>query len=205
MAYRRDHGDSLLGVVLNIVPRASLSYITQSVVPALERLSVPVYGVVPEDRTLRSVSAQQVVEYLDGRLLCAEAQSGALIEHVIVGAMSVEAALDHLKRRERTALVTGGDRTDLLFAALANDDVIAATSAFILTGDLHPSSRLLNLAETKGIPVVLVPHDTRYTADMLDKVFGRVRYAQSRKIDRFGTLLAEKFDFKRLARTLGLD
>jgi uncharacterized protein len=205
MAYRRDHGDALLGVVLNIVPRASLSYITQSVVPALERLSVPVYGVLPEDRTLRSVSAQQVVEYLDGRLLCAEAQSGALIEHVIVGAMSVEAALDHLKRRERTALVTGGDRTDLLFAALANDDVIAATSAFILTGDLHPSSRLLNLAETKGIPVVLVPHDTRYTADMLDKVFGRVRYAQSRKIDRFGTLLAEKCDFQRLARTLGLD
>ncbi len=205
MAYRRELGDTLLGVVLNIVPRGSLSYVSQSLVPALERLGIPVYGVVPEDRTLRSVSVQQVVGYLDGRLLCTEEHAGALIEHVVVGAMSVEAALDHLKRRERTALVTGGDRTDLLFAALANDDVIAATSAFILTGDLYPSARLLDLAEAKGTPVVLVPHDTRYTADMLDKAFGRVRFAQSRKIDRFGALLAEKFDFQRLARTLGLD
>jgi BioD-like phosphotransacetylase family protein len=205
MAYRRDLGDALLGVVLNIVPRASMSYITQSIVPALERLGIPVYGILPEDRTLRSVSAQQIVEYLDGRLLCAPTHAEGLIEHIVVGAMSVEAALDHLKRRERTALVTGGDRTDLLFAALANDEVIAATSVFILTGDLHPSSRLLGLAEAKGIPVVLVPHDTRYTADMLDKAFGRVRYAQSRKIDRFGELLAEKFDFQRLARALGLD
>jgi BioD-like phosphotransacetylase family protein len=205
IAFKRELGDRLLGVVLNVIPRASLSYFTTTLVPALERMGVMVLGVLPEDRTLRSVSAGQVASYLDGRILCAEEQSGALIEHVVVGAMSVETAIDHLKRRERTALVTGGDRTDLLTAALAMPDVVETMAAFILTGDLYPSPRILSVAATKGIPVVLVRHDTRTSTDLLDKVFGRVRFAQARKIDRFSALLAERFDFVRLAQALGLD
>ena len=197
VAFQRELGDRLLGVVLNVIPRSSLSYTTNTLVPALERLGIVVLGVLPEDRTLRSVSAGQVASYLDGRILCAEEQSGALIEHVVVGAMSVETAIDHLKRRERTALVTGGDRTDLLTAALATPEVVEATAAFILTGDLYPSPRILSVAATKGIPVVLVRHDTRTSTDLLDKVFGRVRFAQARKIDRFSALLAERFDFVR--------
>lgn len=205
VAFQRELGDRLLGVVLNVIPRGSMSYTTTTLVPALERLGIAVLGVLPEDRTLRSVSAGQVASYLDGRILCAEEQAGALIEHVVVGAMSVEAAIDHLKRRERTALVTGGDRTDLLTAALATPEVVETTAAFILTGDLYPSPRILAAAATKGIPVVLVRHDTRTSTDLLDKVFGRVRFAQTRKIDRFSDLLAERFDFAQLARMLGLD
>ncbi|MHB8648184.1 MAG: AAA family ATPase, partial [Thermomicrobiales bacterium] len=136
VAFQRELGARLLGVVLNIIPRGSHSYTTTTIVPALERLGVVVLGVLPEDRTLRSVSVGQVSSYLDGRFLCAEEQAGALIEHVVVGAMSVETAIDHLKRRERTALVTGGDRTDLLTAALASAEVVDTTAAFILTGDL---------------------------------------------------------------------
>ena len=205
VAFQRELRDRLLGVVLNIIPRSSLSYTMNTLVPALERLDVAVLGVLPEDRTLRSVSAGQAARYLDGRILCAEEQSGALIEHAVVGAMSVEAAIDHLKRRERTALITGGDRTDLLTAALAMPEVVETTAAFILTGDLYPSPRVLSVAAAKGIPVVLVRHDTRTSTDLLDKIFGRVRFAQSRKIERFSASLAERFDFLRLARALGLD
>lgn len=205
VAYQRELGDALLGVVLNVVPRGSLSYVTNTLVPALERIGVAVLGVVPEDRTLRSVSVGQVAGYLDGRVLCAEDQASALLEHVVVGAMSVETALDHLTRRERTALVTGGDRTDLLTAALNSAEVTETTAAFILTGDLYPSPRVLSLAATKGLPVVLVRHDTRTATEQLDKVFGRVRFAQVRKIERFTAMLTERFDFVRFARLLGLD
>lgn len=205
VAYQRELGDQLLGVVLNVVPRGSLSYVTNTLAPALERIGVAVLGVVPEDRTLRSVSVGQVAGYLDGRILCAEEQDGALLEHVVVGAMSVETALDHLTRRERTALVTGGDRTDLLAAALNSPEVTQTTAAFILTGDLYPSPRVLALAGAKGVPIVLVRHDTRTATDLLDKVFGRVRFAQTRKIARFTEMMTERFDFVRFARLLGLD
>jgi BioD-like phosphotransacetylase family protein len=205
VAYQRELGDLLLGVVLNVVPRGSLSYVTNTLVPALERIGITVFGVLPEDRTLRSVSVGQVASYLDGRILCAEDQSSALLEHVVVGAMSVEAAIDHLKRRERTALVTGGDRTDLLTAALGSPEVMESMAAFILTGDLYPSPRVLSQAEAKGVPVVLVRHDTRMATEQLDKVFGRVRFAQTRKIDRFTSIMTERFDFVRFARLLGLD
>ncbi len=205
VAFQRELGDLLLGVVLNVVPRGSLSYVTHTLVPALERIGVAVFGVVPEDRTLRSVSVGQVAGYLDGRILCAEDQGSALLEHVVVGAMSVEAALDHLARRERTALVTGGDRTDLLTAALNSPEVTQTIAAFILTGDLYPSPRVLALAGAQGLPVVLVRHDTRTATDLLDKVFGRVRFAQTRKIERFTAIMTERFDFVRFARLLGLD
>ncbi len=204
-AYHRDLGERLLGVVLNIVPRSSLSYVTGTLAPAIEHLGVPVLGVLPEDRTLRSVSVKQVAKYLDGRVLCAADQSGALLEHVVVGAMAVESALNHLKRRERTALVTGGDRTDLLTAALASPEVVDATACFILTGDLYPSPRILVQAEERGVPCVLVRHDTHSTTELLDRVFGQVRFAQERKIERFGALLHDRFDFARFARAVGLD
>lgn len=205
VAFRRELGETLLGVVLNLVPRGSLSYVTTTLVPALERIGVPVLGVLPEDRTLRSVSVAQVAGYLDGRVLSAQEQGAALLEHVVVGAMSVETALDHLARRERTALVTGGDRTDLLDAALNSDAVVQTTAAFILTGDLYPSPRILAQAEAIGLPVVLVRHDTRAATEHLDRVFGRVRFAQVRKIERFTALMGERFDFRRFARLLGLD
>lgn len=205
MAYRRELGDQLLGVVLNIVSRGSLPYATGTLAPALEHLGIPVLGVLPEDRTLRSVSVGQVARYLDGRILCAEDQSDALMEHVVVGAMAVESALNHLKRRERTALVTGGDRTDLLAAALANPEVTEATACVILTGDLYPSPRIVNQAAERGVPLVLVRHDTHSTTELLDKVFGQVRFAQERKVDRFTAILKDRFDFARFAHALGLD
>jgi BioD-like phosphotransacetylase family protein len=55
------------------------------------------------------------------------------------------------------------------------------------------------------VPIVLVRHDTRTATDLLDKVFGRVRFAQTRKIARFTEMMTERFDFVRFARLLGLD
>ena len=205
MAYRRDLGEQLLGVVLNVVPRASLAYATGTLAPALEHLGVPVLGVLPEDRTLRSVSVEQVAVYLEGRIISGANNADALVEHVVIGAMGVESALNYLKRRERTALITGGDRTDLLTAALNNSEVAEATACFILTGDLYPSPRILTRAAECGIPCLLVPHDTLMTTDRLDRVFGKVRFAQERKIERFNRLLTDRFDFPRFARMLGLD
>jgi BioD-like phosphotransacetylase family protein len=50
-----------------------------------------------------------------------------------------------------------------------------------------------------------VRHDTRTATELLDKVFGRVRFAQARKIERFTEMMTERFDFVRFARLLGLD
>ncbi len=204
MAYHRDLGDQLLGVVFNIVPRAGVAYVTGTLAPALENLGVPVFGVLPEDRTLRSVSVAQVAHYLDGRI-AGGGGDDALVEHIVIGAMGVESAVSHLKRRERTAFVTGGDRTDLLLAALKDPDVTEAVSCIVLTGDAHPAPRVLALAAERGVPCVIVPHDTRTATDHLNRVFGKVRFAQGRKIERFNRLLADKFDFPRFARAVRLD
>lgn len=205
MAYRRDLDDQLLGVVLNIVPRAGLAYATGTLVPALENLGVPVFGVLPEDRTLRSVSVAQVAMYLEGRIAGSEGGADALVEHVVIGAMGVESAMGHLKRRARTALVTGGDRTDLLVAALKDPEVMEAVSCFVLTGDIYPAARVLSLAAERGVPCVLVPHDTHAATDGLNRIFGKVRFAQGRKVERFNSLLADRFDFPRFARAMRLD
>ncbi len=97
---------------------------------------------------------------MKGRIISGADNADALVEHVVIGAMGVESALNYLKRRERTALITGGDRTDLLTAALNNPEVAEATACFILTGDLYPSPRILSRAAECGIPCMLVPHDT---------------------------------------------
>lgn len=209
MAYRRDLGDQLIGVVLNIVARSGVAYATGTLAPALENLGVPVLGVLPEDRTLRSVSVGQVAAYLEGRIISSHPDehfgADALVEHVVIGAMGVESALRYLTGRARTALVTGGDRTDLLAAALNTPEVTEAVSCFILTGDLYPSPRILTLAAERNVPCVLVPHDTRIATEQLNRIFGKVRFAQQRKVERFNRLLADRFDFPRFARAVRLD
>ncbi len=123
-----------------------------------------------------------------------------LIEHLVVGAMSVEQALPRIRRIPGSkAIITGGDRVDIQLVALET-----ATHCLILTGYLRPVPEVLRRAEEVGVPVLLVRGNTMETVEAVERVFGKTRLGQAVKLEQFEALLAEHFDFERLYEGMGL-
>ena len=128
-------GDTLLGGVINRVPQHRMAFVKEKMKPFIESRGIPVFAVLQREKALMSVSVGELVEGLGGEVLCCQAGMGELVENLMVGAMSVEAALTHFRRASNKAVVTGGDRPDIQLAALET-----STRCLILTGNLRPSS-----------------------------------------------------------------
>jgi BioD-like phosphotransacetylase family protein len=117
----------------------------------------------------------------------------------MIGAMGADASLSFFRRRANKAVITGGDRSDLQLAALET-----STAALVLTGNFRPSPQVIDRAEERSVPLILVPDDTLTTVDRAERLFGRVRFHQEPKLQRFAELMDAHFNFARLYEAMGL-
>ena len=118
---------------------------------------------------------------------------------MLIGAMGADAALSHFRRRTNKAVFTGGDRVDLQLAALET-----STSVLVLTGNIRPAPLVLDRAEDREVPIIMVADDTLTTVERAEGIFGHIRFKQDSKITRFIGLLDQSFDFARLYDELGM-
>jgi len=137
LAAKRRLGDNLIGVVINSVPRDDMSFMREEAAPFLEKQGVKVMGVLPFDPYLRALSVGEIIDALNAKILTGSHLRERLVEHMAVGAMSVEAALPRFRRQLNKAVFTGGDRTDIQAAALET-----STTCLVLTGNLQPTSTI---------------------------------------------------------------
>jgi BioD-like phosphotransacetylase family protein len=193
-------GESLIGIVLNAIPRQRMPFVQEIVRPALEERGVPVLAILPQERLLLSISVGELAEFLSGNILCCPDKVDELVEHLMVGAMSVDSALTYFRRKPNKAVITGGDRPDIQLAALET-----STKCLILTGNLRPSPIILGRAEEVGVPMILVRQDTLSTVEVIERFFGKTRFHQEKKVERFEEMLEDRFDYERLYAALDLE
>lgn len=196
---QRRMGDKLIGAVVNAIPRQRMEFAQTVLKPFLEERGVTVFGCLPKERLLQAVSIGELVEGLDAQVLCCPDRMDDLVEHLMVGAMTVDSALSYFRRRPNKAVITGGDRSDIHLAALET-----STRCLILTGNLPPSPLILDRAEEASVPVLLSRHDTLTAVEIVEGFFGRSRFHQAKKIDRFSQILDDRFDFEALYKALGV-
>jgi hypothetical protein len=199
LAAQKRLGDNLLGVVFNGVPREDMDFVRGKAVPFLKKNNIQVFGVLPHDPYLRALSVGEVIDALNAKVLTGAHLRERLIEHMSVGAMSVEAALPRFRRQLNKAVFTGGDRTDIQAAALET-----STTCLVLTGNLHPSSTILSRAEELGVAVLLVPENTLEAVERVEGIFGKTSLGQPEKLSHFQAMLAEHLDYLGLLKALGL-
>lgn len=192
-------GSLLAGVVLNAVTPEAVPQLRAAVAPALERLGIPVLGVMPRSPLLRSVTVEELARRLDARVLCCRERLDLLVETLSIGAMNVNSAMEFFRRRRNMAVVTGADRTDIQLAALE-----ASTQCLILTGAGEPLPQLISRAEELEVPLLKVEHDTLTTVEVIERTFGHVRLHESVKASYAFRLVEEHCDFERLYRQLRL-
>ena len=199
LAAQQTLGEQLAGVVLNAVTPEAVPELRQQVVPALERLGLPVLGVMPRSPLLRSVTVEELARRLGAEVLCCRERLDLLVETLSIGAMSVNSAMEFFRRRRNMAVVTGADRTDIQLAALE-----ASTQCLILTGAGEPLPQLINRAEELEVPLLKVEHDTLTTVEVIEQTFGHVRLHETVKATYAFRLVEEHCDFTPLLERLGL-
>ena len=192
-------GNQLIGVMINNVPAESLDFMREVAAPALERRRIPVFGILPEEPRLLATSIGEIADAAEGQFLCHADKRDMLVENLSVGAMGVEAARAVLSHIPSKAVITGGDRTDMIAVALDT-----SARLLILTGNLMPKPEMLRRAADMGVPVVLTPYDTLHAVERIERFFGKGRLAHREKLARFKALMADTFDFKRLYQRIGL-
>ena len=190
-------GENFAGVVLNAVTPNEISNIKSKVIPALERLGIEVYGVMPRSPLLRSVSVDELARRLEARIICCPEKLDLLVETLSIGAMGVNSAMEFFRKRRNMAVVTGADRTDLQLAALE-----ASTQCLILTGVGEPLPQLVNRSEELEVPLLKVERDTLSTVEVIENAFGHVRLHESVKASYAFRLVEEHCDLDRLSKRL---
>lgn len=192
-------GSLLAGVVLNGVAPETMAGLLEAEVPALERLGIPVFGVMPRSPLLRSVTVEELARRLEARVLCCRERLDLLVETLSIGAMNVNSAMEFFRRRRNMAVVTGADRTDIQLAALE-----ASTQCLILTGAGEPLPQLISRAEELDVPLLKVEHDTLTTVEVIERTFGHMRLNEAVKATYAVRLVAEHCQFDRLDARLRL-
>lgn len=197
-AYHQLQGH-LAGVVINDVPEDQLSTVEQVIVPFLESRQIPVLGILPSHRVLRSISVSELALQLQAEVVCGDDRLDAMVEDFAVGAMNVNSALKYFRKSDHKAVITGGDRTDIQLAALET-----STLCLILTGKLPLDNRIRSRAEELEVPILSVDLDTFTTIGRIERLFGQVRLHETAKMRYVQEIMSRNFDYSRLSAHLNL-
>lgn len=187
-----------LGVILNWVPSRRRSFVDNQLTGFLNARGMSLFGALPVDRILRSISVSDLAVALDGKVICAAGESDGLVESMMVGAMGHQQALRLFRERSNKVVVTGGDRPDIQLAALQTP-----TKSLVLTGGIMPSPQVIAQAEEIRVPIILVDHDTADTVEMLEAAIGRQRVRGADKIERFRGFIRKHLDVDGLMAKAG--
>jgi BioD-like phosphotransacetylase family protein len=197
--YRGVLGDPMVGAVMNSVPQRLTESAEDIAKPYLQKEGILVFGILPEERFLMSVSVTELAEALDAEFVTRPDKGEELVQNLMVGAMSADVALSYFRQKPNKAVITGGDRSDIQLAALQT-----STNCLILTGNLHPQDMIKGIAQEMGVPILVSKHDTLTTIEIVEGFFGKSRFQQEKKTQCFQELLNAHFDFTSLYVTLGL-
>ncbi|MDO9537641.1 MAG: DRTGG domain-containing protein [Thermoplasmata archaeon] len=160
----------LKGIVVNKVSEEDREKIEIEIPPVLERRGIKLLGILPKIQELKRGTMRLVLEKLNANIVAGSDGLDKVIEVVQVGALSAEQAMKMPTFfKDNKALITGGDRADLIFASLNTN-----TAGIILTNNILPHPKIIAKAEDMNIPIISVHMDTFTTAKAVEHIVAEI-------------------------------
>ncbi len=184
---------SLSGVVINKFPPEKMDRAKRLIASILQEIGVDVLGVIPEDKMLSALTVKEIYEFIGGKVLAGKDGMNKTIQNVLIGAMTPESATRYFQKVKNELVITGGDRTDIIFAALE-----AGVSALVLTGNLYPSVKIFPKADELAVPIILVPYDTYTTLQQIQKIVGRIKPQDNKRVNHAKKLVKEHVEWRKI-------
>jgi len=159
----------------------------------LAQHGIDLLGCIPYSDLLANPSLELIATLLDGELLAGEATPGRTIGHVAIGAMQAVHAARLI--RERSLLITPGDRDDMLQMALElNAGSDGQVTGVVLTGGFRPPDARLADLRGAGLFTYLVKSDTYRTAQAVDEILVKTHPTDTDKIETIIRLVDGSLD-----------
>jgi uncharacterized protein len=178
------------GVIINKV--SNLEDYKSNHLRDINEMGVKVLGVIPYEQNLTQVPISYIAEKLQARVIAGDGGLNQRMKHIFVGAMAGDtAAQSPLFKKENKVVITGGDRSDMIVAALEK-----TTAGIILTNNIIPPQNLIAKASDMNIPVLLVPFDTFLAAKQIDDMIPLLTKDDPERISLLQKLIEENVDLK---------
>jgi hypothetical protein len=197
-------GVEVIGVVMNKVLADKIEQVEDFARRGFGRLGLELLGVMPVQKKLAEPSLQQISDTIRGRFFCNASFAGNHAAGVVIGAVS--SANIRNKFSPGTLLVTPGDREDIVLAAISesSDWSDGRLSGLVLSDDLKPHARLLEMLEKTKLPVVFSAMDSYSIAQRILSLTIKIQPGDTDKIESIQELVARHLNIPRLLEKLGI-
>jgi uncharacterized protein len=184
-------GVNFKGVIINQIH--DVEDFKASSLPDIQKLDIPVLGILPYQSELSRFTMRFVADILFSKILAGEESLDNEVEHIVIGAMSVGSALrETVFTKEKKLVITGGDRTDMILAALES-----GTSGIILTNNILPQPSVVSRASELKVPLLLVSLDTFQAAKQVDDREPLLTRHEPKKVEMWTRLVKEYLDMEK--------
>lgn len=185
-------GINFKGIIINKVQ--NMDDFKETYLPQIQKIGVPVLGVIPYQKDLTYFSVSYLSERLFAKVVTGEGHLNRTVKNIFIGAMSVNAALQQpLLKKEGILMITGGDRTDMILVALDYQ-----VTGIILTNNVVPPSHIISKATERKVPMLMVPYDTYETARRIDNMEPLMTKDDKQKIELLGKLIQENINIQEI-------
>ena len=162
----------------------------------IQDLGVNVLGIIPFNEHLTNFSVQYISDKLFAKIIAGEMGLKNYVKNIFVGAMSTGKALRNpLFKKENKLLITSGDRSDMILAALESD-----TTGIILSNNIVPLPNIISKATENNTPLLLVKDDTYKVARKIDRMEALLTVECKDKLDLLGQLVKKYVNIQYLLK-----
>lgn len=198
-------GVEVIGVILNKVDPGKFDIVSNYTAKALQRLNVPLLGMIPTTDSLALPNMSQVVDAVGGRWLNGEKRGrNSRIQHVVVGAMSTKSLIDYIQ--PGYLIITPGDREDVILLTIAASSISGRKplAGILLTRDILPSPHIMEMIEQTQIPVAISPDESYAVASRINAMTVKTLPNDAEKIPLIQKLINRNVDTRAILSGLGL-
>lgn len=180
------------GVIINKV--GAMDEFKKTYLPKIEGLGVEVIGAMPHQEELTHFSLNYLSERLFAKVITGEGNLDRIVKSILIGAMTVDVPLQKILSQNKNALmITSGDRSDMILAALER-----GVEAIVLTNNILPPSNIISKAEDMGVPMLLVPYDTFQVVKQIDDIEPLITASDKDKMDLLAKLAKKNLDLNKV-------
>ncbi len=161
---------------------------------SLSDMGASILGIIPYLKELSYYPVSHYSNVLFAKIIAGQRGLSKIVRNVFVGAMSGSRAIENpLFRKEDKLLITSGDRSDMVLAAIETD-----SAGIILTNNIVPPANLISKADERDIPLLLVQGDTFKTAKMVDDMEKLLMVDDMPKIELLSGVVKDRIDLNRI-------
>ena len=193
--------ERLKGIIFNRIPPEAIEEVRSTLIPSFEQKGISITAALGEDPLLSFLSFKEVIDCLEGEIICGEDFLDKPIGGMTAGSGDLTGDLVLFKRAYNKIVLLEPYSSDFKKEDAPPRRNVAG---ILLTGDRRPAPQAVEAAGKGRIPLVLVKQDTFSSLERLEKITPSLSTEDHLKILRYQEMLGSENGMSKLIESLDI-